>query len=275
MLQQDNLKAARDAVIEVLGTEHVPSAAILGSGWTDALNDAGTIQKTISYQEIPGLGGTGVSGHAGELHLIDVGANQALIFSGRRHYYEVEAWTPVAIPIYIAQALGITKILLTNAAGSIDAELPPGSIMLIEDHINLMGSNPLLGAHLAEFGDRFPDMSCIYNPGHTELLQRELTSIGVTCKRGTYLAVSGPAYETPAEIKMFKRLGATAVGMSTVPEALLANGAGIEVAGLSCITNLASGLSPSQLSHAEVKETAATVIPKLGGVLKAFLTFSQ
>lgn len=241
---------------------------ILGSGWSDVVG-AFTVHGTLPYDEIPGLGRTGVAGHAGQLVWGEHAGVPTLIFQGRRHYYEGVGWTPIAIPLFIMKSLGVRAVLLTNAAGGVRADLKPGTLMIMSDHINLMGDNPLLGRHDPFWGPRFPDQSAVYDPALRALLKRAGSACGETLAEGVYLAGSGPAYETPAEVRAWQTLGADAVGMSTVPEALLARAAGLRVAGLSCITNCAAGISAHPLSHEEVTDTTTRSMSRMKAVLLA------
>ncbi|HMP89746.1 MAG TPA: purine-nucleoside phosphorylase [Kiritimatiellia bacterium] len=242
---------------------------ILGSGWGEVL-DSFNVINTLSYEDIPGLGKTGVVGHSGRLILGESAGITTLIFQGRRHYYEGEGWTPVALPVYVLKQLGVKWVLLTNAAGGVREDLKPGTLMILSDHINNMGSNPLIGPHHPCWGTRFPDLSNAYDLPMRAALKRAGMSSGMAVGEGVYYASSGPFYETPAEIKAYKTLGADAVGMSTVPEALLANAAGLRVAGLSCITNSAAGISANPLSHEEVTETSQQTMPKMKAMIAGF-----
>jgi purine-nucleoside phosphorylase len=242
---------------------------ILGSGWGDVLSSFRIID-TVPYEDIPGLGKTGVVGHSGRLILAEAAGITTLIFQGRRHYYEGEGWTPVAVPVYVLKQLGVEWVLLTNAAGGVRGDLKPGSLMILSDHINNMGANPLIGPHHACWGPRFPDLSNAYDLPMRAALKRAAMSCGLGVGEGVYFASSGPFYETPAEIKAYRTLGADAVGMSTVPEALLANAAGLRVAGLSCITNSAAGISAHPLSHEEVTETSKQTMPKMIAMISSF-----
>jgi purine-nucleoside phosphorylase len=242
---------------------------ILGSGWSDVV-PAFTVHGTLPYEEIPGLGRTGVVGHAGRLVWGEHAGVPTLLFQGRRHYYEGVGWTPIALPLFLLKSLGARAVLLTNAAGGLRADLAPGTQMIISDHINLMGDNPLLGPHDPFWGPRFPDLSAVYDPALRAALKRAGAAAGETLAEGVYLAGSGPAYETPAEIRAWRTLGADAVGMSTVPEAVLARAAGLRVAGLSCITNWAAGISPHALSHEEVTETTRRSMARMKAVLLSY-----
>jgi len=231
---------------------------VLGSGLgvlADAMEDA----ATIPYAEIPHFPLTTVEGHAGELKIGRYAGKPVLLMKGRFHMYEGYAAETVAFPIRVMKALGVGTLILTNAAGGINADFRPGDLMLISDHINFMGRNPLVGPNDPEFGPRFPDMTEAYSRRLRELARREGEAIGVAFREGVYAGVLGPSYETPAEIRMLRILGADAVGMSTVPEAITARHAGIEVLGISCISNMAAGMLARPLSHEEVMETAERV----------------
>jgi len=264
-IDQSILDAA-EAAVRVAWPDTSPSCGlILGSGWGQAVADL--TGEELDYTDIPGLGSTGVMGHAGKLRRAHINGMELFIFQGRRHWYEGEGWTPVILPAYLLQAFGAKILLLTNAAGGINPSLPPGSLMVIEDHINMLGSNPLIGPHNPKLGTRFPDQSEVYD----KALRRRLMNAGADAA-GTYIATMGPTFETPAEIKLFTTMGADAVGMSTVPEATVANALGIRVAGLSCICNWAAGISPVKLTHEDVNETAAKTMPRMKKIIETFLT---
>jgi len=242
---------------------------ILGSGWSEVAG-AFEIKDSAPYEEIPGLGGPGVKGHAGKLLLGRADAGEILIFQGRRHLYEGVGWTPIALPVFVMQGMGIRNVLLTNAAGGINPLYGPGCIMVMRDHINLMGGNPLIGEHNPVFGTKFMDQSRVYDASLRAALLQAGKQLGETLVEGVYLGISGPAYETPAEIRAFKALGADAVGMSTIPEAMLAHGAGMRVAGLSCITNFAAGISKTTLSHEEVVDCTTSAMARLRRLVREF-----
>jgi purine-nucleoside phosphorylase len=187
------------------------------------------------------------------------GGVQILAMQGRVHYYEGYSLEEVTFPIRTFGRLGIRNLILTNAAGGIDVQLSQGALMVISDHLNLMGVNPLRGANDERFGPRFPDMSEVYSRELQELATEEARSLGITVRRGIYAALAGPSYETPAEIHMLRSFGADAVGMSTVPEAIVARHMGMKVLGLSCITNMAAGISEAPINHEEVIETGQRV----------------
>ena len=247
---------------------------VLGSGLGE-FADRVAERTVIEYAGIPHFQTVSVAGHAGRLVLGTVGGMPVAVLQGRYHYYEGHDISDVVFPVRVLGTLGIKSLLLTNAAGGIGRELRPGDLMIIRDHINLMGINPLRGANDERLGPRFPDMSAVYDPGVQEIIAAAQKELGLAARRGVYLALSGPSYETPAEIRMLAALGADAVGMSTVPEAICARHMGVRVAGVSCVTNLAAGISAQPLSHREVTETAARVkndfirllervIPRLG-----------
>jgi purine-nucleoside phosphorylase len=242
---------------------------ILGSGWSDVA-EAFEIQDTIAYGDIPGLGAPGVKGHSGRLVRGTHAGLETFVFQGRRHWYEGEGWTPIALPVYVLKQLGVSTVVLTNAAGGIRNDLEPGDLMVLLDHINMMADHPLIGPHNEVWGARFPDQTHLYDPELRNLLDRASADLELELKHGVYLAGSGPTYETPAEIRAWKHLGADAVGMSTVPEAMLANASGMRVAGISCITNYAAGILDQPLSHAEVTEATAEAMPRMKKLLLKF-----
>jgi purine-nucleoside phosphorylase len=231
---------------------------VLGSGLGGFT--AQVAKKTvIEYADIPHFKKVSVAGHAGRLMLGKIGAVPVAILQGRYHYYEGHDISDVVFPVRVLSKLGVKSLLLTNAAGGIGKGLQPGDLMIIRDHINLMGINPLRGANDERLGPRFPDMNQVYDKSFQKMLAATMKEIGLSVHKGVYAGVSGPSYETPAEIRMLAVLGADAVGMSTVPEAICACHSGLRVAGISCITNLAAGLSARPLSHREVIETAERV----------------
>jgi purine-nucleoside phosphorylase len=239
---------------------------ILGSGW-GAVAEGFNATDRIEYAEIPGLGRAGVAGHTGRLIWAEGSGLETLIFQGRRHWYEGAGWDPVAIPVYILKRLGVRTVILTNAAGGIRRDLAPGTLMMIADHVNLMGANPLAGPHHAFWGSRFPDLSSVYSPPVRRLICNAAHAVGEAIAEGVYLAMSGPCYETPAEVRACRSLGADAVGMSTVPEACLAHAAGLRVGAISCITNTAAGIRRTPLSHEEVTETGCRAMPRMRALM--------
>ena len=241
---------------------------VLSSGFHHVLSEL-RVDKKISYAKIPGFPKPGVSGHAGELFFGTLGGTPVLVLSGRAHFYEGHPMERVTFAVRALAAFGIRDLLLTNAAGGINRGFRPGDFMALTDHINFMGANPLRGPAIPGL-QRFVDLTDTYDAGLHRLLRRAARVSGVQLRTGVYLAVSGPSYETPAEIRAFGRLGADAVGMSTVPEAIVARQCGLNAAGLSCITNLAAGIGKEKLSHREVLETAERVKRQAAALLKNF-----
>ena len=243
-------------------------AIVLGSGFHHALTEL-SVAKKISYAKIPGFPKPTVSGHAGELYFGHLGRTPVLVLSGRAHFYEGHDMERVTFATRTLAAFGITDLLLTNAAGGINKNFRPGDFMVLTDHINCMGVNPLRGPHIPDL-PRFVDLTEAYDKGLRGLLFKAGKFSKLKLQRGVYLAVSGPSYETPAEVRAYGKLGADGVGMSTVPEAIVARQCGLNVAGISCITNLAAGISGENLSHAEVLETAEKVKILAAKLLKTF-----
>jgi purine-nucleoside phosphorylase len=241
---------------------------ILGTGFHH-LADELKVETRIPFAKIRGFPRPGVKGHAGELLIGHLGETPVLVLSGRAHYYEGNPMNLVTFPVRVLAALGIADLLITNAAGGINRRFRAGDFMILSDHINLMSTNPLHGACSPH--SPFVDLSCAYDGGLRRLLRRAGKSAGVRLHGGVYLAVSGPTYETPAEIRAFRRLGADAVGMSTVPEVIVARQCGLNVAAVSCITNLAAGMSKIPLSHAEVLAGAARVQESAVDLLRHFV----
>jgi purine-nucleoside phosphorylase len=244
-------------------------AIVLGSGFHHVLSEL-RVDKKVSYAKIPGFPKPTVSGHAGELYFGHLGKTPVMVLSGRAHFYEGHSMERVTFAVRALAAFGIRDLLLTNAAGGINPDFRRGDFMVLTDHINLMGVNPLRGPAVPNL-PRFVDMTEVYDTKLSALLFRAGKSCNLRLQRGVYLAVSGPSYETPAEIRAFARLGADAVGMSTVPEAMVARQCGLNVAAVSCITNLAAGISKEKLSHAEVLETAERVKTLAAKLLKHFV----
>ena len=234
----------------------------------------------IPYEEIPHFPvPSGVVGHAGELVLGDVGKTPVTVLSGRVHYYEGRPMSDVVFPVRALARLGVGAVVLTNAAGSVRKTFKPGDLMLMTDHINAFGTNPLIGPNEDSLGARFPDMSRVYDPALRKLTKETARSLRIPLHEGVYLGNSGPSYETPAEIRAYRTMGADAVGMSTVPEAIALNHAGVRVLGISTITNMAAGILPKPLVHAEVLATTKKVgdrfvrlltelVPKIGKAVR-------
>jgi purine-nucleoside phosphorylase len=262
------LAAAVDVVAERLAGWRPDVALVLGSGLGALVLE---VQDAVAvpYEEIPGLGGTSVVGHAGRLVAGTLSGVRVLAFAGRRHLYEGHQPSRVALPVRLASALGAHSLLVTNAAGGIRRTFRPGTLMLIRDHINFTFRSPLAGAVLPG-EERFPDLSAPYDDGLCEAMRAAARSVPVVLEEGVYAAVLGPSYETPAEIRMLERLGADAVGMSTVPETIVAVSRGMRVCGVSCITNLAAGYA-APLDHQDVLEVTARVRAEFVAMVKEWL----
>src|SRR6267142_7287692 len=244
--------------IQARTSEQARIAIVLGSGlggFAEEFEDS----VRIPYQQIPGFVMSTAQGHVGSLVIGKVEGVPVLAMQGRVHYYEGYSLEEVTFPIRTFKLLGLDTLILTNAAGGVDVQLSQGALMVISDHLNLMGVNPLRGPNDERFGPRFPDMSEVYSRDLQERVVEESRTMGITVRRGIYAALAGPSYETPAEIHMLRAFGADAVGMSTVPEAIVARHMGMNVLGISCITNMAAGISEGPINHEEVMETGERV----------------
>lgn len=260
MAKSDLYSRAENAArtIRARTAEQPRIAIVLGSGlggFADEFEEA----VTLPYQQIPGFVSSTAEGHAGRLVIGNVEQVPVLAMQGRMHFYEGYSLEEVTFPIRAFKLLGIKTLVLTNAAGGIDVQLNQGALMVISDHLNLMGVNPLRGVNDERFGPRFPDMSEVYTRELQELVIEEARKLGMIVRRGIYAGLAGPSYETPAEIHMLRSFGADAVGMSTVPEAIVARQMGMNVLGISCITNMAAGISETPINHEEVMETGQRV----------------
>jgi len=242
---------------------------VLGSGlgaFAEGLAD----RVAIPYDRIPNFPvPSGVVGHAGELVLGSVGPIPVAVLSGRIHFYEGLPMSDVVFPARVLARLGVKAVVLTNAAGGVRLSFRPGDLMLVTDHINAFGTNPLMGANEDSLGPRFPDMSVVYDARLRGVIKAEARRLRIPVRAGVYVGLAGPSYETPAEIRMWRRLGADAVGMSTVPEALALRHAGVRVAGISTITNMAAGILKKPLNHVEVLETTRRVGARFVKLLEA------
>ena len=221
----------------------------------------------IPYRDIPSFHQTTVEGHQGRLILGSINETPIAILQGRLHAYEGRHMSEVVFPVRVLATLGIETLILTNAAGGINRNFTPGDLVLIKDHINLTGQNPLVGPNSNELGPRFPDMTEAYHPHLQELLLQTAQKQNIPLKTGVYCALLGPTYETPAEVHMVSVLGGDMVGMSTVPEAIAANHLGVKVAGISCITNMAAGLAQEKLKHEDIKEKALMVMDSFSNLI--------
>lgn len=255
------------AFLESKGIDKPEFGLILGSGLGELANEVEQA-IVIDYADIPNWGKSTVVGHAGKLVYGKLAGRKVLALQGRFHFYEGNPMEVVTFPVRVMKALGCHSLLVTNAAGGIG--YGPGTLMLINDHINMTGTNPLIGENLDEFGPRFPDMSDAYTAAYRDTARWVAEKLGLDLQEGVYLGCSGPTYETPAEIRAFKVMGADAVGMSTVPEVIIAAHSGLKVLGISAITNFAAGFQ-SELNHEEVVEVTERIKENFKGLVKAIL----
>ena len=265
----DQVKEAADA-IRARATEVPRIAVVLGSGLGDFASQLGDA-TAIPYAALPNWPATAVVGHAGTLTVGTLSGRTVAALGGRVHFYEGHDMATVTFATRVLATMGIRRLILTNAAGGINLDFKPGTLMVMDDHINLMGTNPLVGPNEERFGPRFPDMSEVYSSRLRGLADRAAGEIGLTLAHGVYVALHGPSYETPAEIRYLRTIGADAVGMSTAPEAIVARHMGMEVLGISCITNAAAGVLPQPLVHDEVMEVARRVRASFGALLEGII----
>ncbi|WP_163969916.1 purine-nucleoside phosphorylase [Oceanobacillus halotolerans] len=256
-MQRNEIVEATDKIKENI-TETPSIGLILGSG-LGVLADKIENAVTIPYKTIPHFPESTVSGHKGQLVVGKLEGKQVIAMQGRFHFYEGYTMKQVTFPVRVMKALGIDSLIVTNAAGGINENFQPGDLMLITDHINNLGDNPLLGPNDDELGVRFPDMSHAYDRDYIEHAEKCASELNLSIQKGVYVANTGPVYETPAEVKMLRTFGGDAVGMSTVPEVIVANHAGLRVLGVSCISNMAAGILDQPLTHHEVIETTEKV----------------
>lgn len=271
-LTYNEIDAATDAVRARLTT--IPDITlILGSGLGE-LAESVENATIIPTQEIPFWPVSTVPGHKGRLVIGELEGKKVLVLQGRTHYYEGHQISKIGLPIRVMQRLGVKTLILTNASGGLNDDYYPGDLMIIKDHLGLLpmaGENPLRGPNLDEFGPRFPDMSAIYNPELIELTENVATQLGVEMRKGVYVGLSGPSFETPADCRFLKMVGADAVGMSTVPEAIVAKHGGMAVLGIATITNKIDPDGTNQASHQEVLEVGDQLAPKLMKVIRGVL----
>lgn len=264
----ERIRGAADAVREACGGADI--AVVLGSGLggvAEGLRDV----REIAYEDIPGFPVSTVAGHAGRLSVGRKGEKRVLVMSGRFHHYEGHGLEAVTLPIRVMKLLGVTQLILTNAAGGVNTGFAPGDLMLITDYINLSGSNPLRGPNLDDFGPRFPDMSQALSPRLREIALSQAGKLGIPLRQGVYCWMNGPSYESPAEIRMVRVLGADAVGMSTVPEIIVARHCGMEVLGISSITNMAAGVLDQPIHHDEVLAMGQRIRGRFSRLLGALI----
>ena len=282
----DSYEKAAEAVAFIRSkyAGEIKTAIVLGSGLGAFADELANAVK-IPYDQIPGFARSTVEGHAGQLVLGEIDGVAVAVQQGRFHYYEGYEMEQVMLPVRTFGVMGIKNLVLTNAAGSLNSDMLPGSLMLITDHLNCLGVNPLRGPNDSRFGPRFPDMSEVYDRDFEHIAMEEANTIARErfekgtdetltdfMNRGIYCALSGPTYETPAEIRMYRQFGADAVGMSTVPEAIAARHQGLRVLGISCITNLAAGMSDEPINHEEVMETGARVAEVFRELLRRIIS---
>jgi len=262
-----NVNAAAEALLAASGGVSPRVLVILGSGLGSVVDEM-EVGASVPFGEVPGFPSAMVAGHAGRFVFGHVATVPVLVMQGRLHLYEGYPASQVVLPVRAARMLGCESLLVTNAAGAVSPEYRPGDIMLIEDHLNLMHANPLIGENLDRMGPRFPAMAGAYSLALREAALEVADATGVRLRRGVYAALSGPTYETPAEVRMLRTLGADAVGMSTVPEVIAAAHAGMQVLGFSIITNMAAGVGDD---HESVLATSAAAAPRLTRVVAGVL----
>lgn len=263
------LNKACEYIKNVIGDFEPEIGIILGSGLGDLADEY--CEKAISYSEIPGFEASTVSGHKGRLVFAKINDKKVVMMQGRFHFYEGHSIQKVVFPIKVMKKLGVKTLIVTNAAGGVNVKFKPSDLMIITDHINHMGVNPLIGPNDDSMGERFPDMSNIYTAEYVELARKIAKNLGIDLQEGVYMAFTGPSYETPAEVKMARVIGADAVGMSTVPEAVVASWAKMKVIGLSCICNSAAGVSTVGLSHEDVIHAANVAKEKFKSLVKEII----
>ena len=260
------LNSAVEFIKEKIGDFQPQIGIILGSGLGDLADEY--CLKSIPYSEIPGFESSTVSGHKSQLVFAEINGKKVVMMQGRFHFYEGHSIQKVVFPVKVMKKLGVETLIITNAAGGVNPEFKPSDLMIITDHINFMGVNPLIGPNDSSMGERFPDMSAVYTPEYIELAKKVANKLNIRLEEGVYMALTGPSYETPAEVRMARTIGADAVGMSTVPEAIVASWAGMKVIGLSCICNSAAGVSTVGLSHADVIHAAGIAKDKFKTLVK-------
>ena len=267
----DHISEAADYLYSFLSATRPRIGIVLGSGlglWAESLDD----RVTVDVSNIPHWPVPTVEGHSGRIVLGTKGKAAVLCLQGRLHYYEGHAIQEVVFPIRVLGRMGIRHLIVTNAAGGLNPDFFPGDLMLITDHINMMGANPLVGSHDASLGMRFPDMTDAYDGEYIALAEDAARERKLTLKKGVLVAVSGPSYETAAEVRMLRSLGGDAVCMSTVPEVITGIQMGMRILGISCITNMATGISQEKLSHDEVRRIPTQVLDRFGVLLNAMVS---
>ncbi|MSQ82334.1 MAG: purine-nucleoside phosphorylase [Myxococcales bacterium] len=264
------LQRAVAAITAELGDVSAPIGLVLGSGLGGVANQIEDARR-LSFERIPHFAASTVPGHAGQLVAGRWQGKQVLALAGRVHYYEGHLWTQVTLPIRVLALLGVQVLVVTNAAGAVHTALQPGDLMLMTDHINLTGGNPLIGANDGRLGPRFPDMTCAYDVELRQLALQVAAERAIALRQGVYCGLTGPSYETPAEIRMLSLLGADVVGMSTVSETIVARHMGVRVLGLSCVTNLGAGLGAGTLDHGHVADVANDATARMTALVAGFV----
>jgi len=260
------IKEATEAIQKL--TDQKPKIGlILGSGLGDLANEI-TNPTKIPYHEIPHFPVSTVEGHAGQLVIGELNGQTVVAMQGRFHFYEGYPMQDVVFPVYVMKYLGIELLLVTNACGGMNPAFAPGDLMIITDHINFTGTNPLIGPNYDELGPRFPDMSQAYTPALVSFVEKTAAELNIKVQKGVYSGVTGPTYLTPAELTMLAKMGADAIGMSTVPEVIVASHTGLKVIGISCITDMAIGEELEPLTHEQVVEVANRTKPKFISLVK-------
>jgi len=265
----DKISEAKSFIETIVGTKKINSLIVLGSGMSGFEQNYEPIAQ-INYSDVPHFLQPSIEGHSGKLSFVKINNQITGIMSGRAHYYEGYPIQDLVLPIRVFSLLGVKKLVLTNAAGGVADNFVPGDIVSITDHINITGNNPLIGKNLNEFGPRFPDMSEVYSKRLLKIAEK-ISQNNFEYKTGIYAWFTGPSYETPAEVQFAKKIGADLVGMSTVPEAIVAKHCGMEISAFSLVTNLAAGISKNPLDHNEVIEIANNSKIKLQSFMKEFL----
>ena len=266
----DRAVRALDSIRRAAGSFEPATAVVLGSGLgsvADEVEDA----RVLSAAEIPGWPVSTAPGHAGRVVMGRLEGRPVILLQGRVHYYEGYAMQDITFPVRVLGMMGVRQYVATNASGGVDPDFAPGDIVAVRDHINLMGSNPLIGSHEPRWGVRFPDMTRAYSPRLLAMLDRAAAGAGLSLKRGVYAAFMGPSYETPAEVRMARVLGADLVGMSTVPEVIVANAMGMETAVLSCVANKAAGMGDEHLTEEDVLRVMAGSSRSLALLIRALM----
>lgn len=268
MVEMDRINRAAQAIEAAVGGAEI--GLILGSGLGSSIGSL-TDERVIAYEDIPGFPTATVPGHEGEWVTGDLHGKRVAIMRGRFHFYEGYPIADVVLPVRVMQKLGVKTLIVTNASGGVNTSFVPGDLMLIRDSINYSGVNPLIGENLDAFGPRFPDMSRQFDAALSDIARACAQKAGIALKEGVYMWFSGPSFETPAEIRMARTLGADAIGMSTVPEVIVARHGGMRVLGISCITNMAAGILDQPLNHAEVLETGERVRQAFSGLIDSIV----